>query len=176
MAFSDSDHDTAAGSSRRQNRKHSLALVGVLLLIWLLWSGHYTPMLISFGIASSLFVVLLSRRMDIADEEGAPLLGMRPLLYIPWLIRQIIEANVDVARRILNPGLPIAPRMIEVRASQRSELGRVIYANSITLTPGTVSVDMRGDRIKVHALSAEAAAFDESGEMNRRVSSLESGR
>lgn len=85
-------------------------------------------------------------------------------------------ANIDVARRILNPKLPIAPMMIRVKASQKGDLARVIFANSITLTPGTVSVDMQGDEIAVHALTPEAAEFDETGEMDRRVSRLETPR
>ena len=82
-------------------------------------------------------------------------------------------ANIDVSRRILDPKLPIRPNFIRVKASQQGDLGRVIYANSITLTPGTVSVDMEADEITVHALSYEGAAEDMSGEMDRRVSALE---
>ena len=143
--------------------------------IWLLWSGHYTPLLISFGVASCLIVVLLSRRMAIVDAEAAPVhLGLRPFIfYAPWLVKEIVVANIDVAWRILHPQLPIQPNILRVKASQKGEIGRVIYANSITLTPGTVSVEMVGDIITVHALTIEAAKFDQSGEMDRRVTQLE---
>ena len=168
----------ANSEPRRAERRlnHSLALLVVLFGIWLLWSGHYTWQLISIGFASCLFVLFLSHRMQIDDDEGAPLLGLRPLLYVPWLIKQIVAANVDVARCVLTPTLPISPVMIRVKADQRSEVGRVVYANSITLTPGTVSVDMQGDEIVVHALTPEAAQFDGTGEMNRRVTALEGPR
>ena len=122
-----------------------------------------------------MLVVWLSRRMNIVDEEGVPLqLGLRPFIYYaPWLLKEIVVANIDVTRRILHPRLPIRPTIVRVRASQKGDLGRVIYANSITLTPGTVSVDMEGDRITVHALSHEGAEEDMAGEMDRRVSKLE---
>lgn len=155
--------------------KHSIVLGSVLFGSWLLWSGHYTPLLISFGAVSCLLVVLLSRRMNLVDEEGVPVaLGLRPFIqYAPWLLKEIVLANIDVSRRILDPKLPIRPNFIRVKASQQGDLGRVIYANSITLTPGTVSVGMEADEITVHALSYEGAAEDMSGEMDRRVSALE---
>ena len=150
-------------------------LTVVLLGVWLLLSGHYNPLMIGFGIISCLLVVLLSYRMRIVDEEGAPVdLGLRPFIfYAPWLLKEIVVANFDVAGRILSPRLPIQPTLISVRASQKGELARVIYANSITLTPGTVSVGMERDTITVHALSHEEALEDGSGEMDRRVSALE---
>ena len=155
--------------------KSSFMLTVVLLGVWLLLSGHYNPLMIGFGIISCLLVVLLSYRMRIVDEEGAPVdLGLRPFIfYAPWLLKEIVVANFDVAGRILNPRLPIQPTLISVRASQKGELARVIYANSITLTPGTVSVGMERDTITVHALSHEEALEDGSGEMDRRVSALE---
>lgn len=155
--------------------KYSLVLGMTLFGVWLLWSGHYTPLLISFGAVSCMLVVLLSHRMNIIDEEGVPVhLGLRPFYdYAPWLLKEIVLANIDVARRILDPGLPIRPTIVWVRASQKGDLGRVIYANSITLTPGTVSIDMVGDQIAVHALSYEGAAEDMAGDMDRRVSNLE---
>jgi multicomponent Na+:H+ antiporter subunit E len=113
-------------------------------------------------------------RMRVVDREGAPIEpSLRALVYLPWLLWQIAKANLDVARRILDPRLPIDPRVIRVRASQRRDLARVIYANSITLTPGTVSIDVAGDRITVHALTREAAEGLATGEMDRRVSRVE---
>ena len=156
--------------------KRSLSLLAVLFLVWLLWSGHFTSLLlISLGVASCLLAVLVAARMGLIDEEGAPLqlTTWRTALYVPWLALEIVKANLDVARRILTPSLPIAPRIIRVPASQRSEIGRVVYANSITLTPGTVSMHVEEGSITVHALTAEAAAGVEAGEMDRRVRQLE---
>lgn len=154
--------------------RHTLALGAALALVWWLWSGHSDALLLSLGAASVLIVVLLSRRMRICDQEAAPLeLPLRLILYVPWLFWEIVKANLDVAVRILNPALPIEPNVIKVRAGQRGDVGRVIYANSITLTPGTVSMETEGDEITVHALTRGAADGVASGEMDRRVSRLE---
>ncbi len=146
----------------------------VLFATWLLWSGHLELLLLGLGVLSCVVVVVLSLRMGVLDDEGPGVVaGWRLALYTPWLLWQIVLANIDVARRILHPKLPIAPRMIRVRAKQKSALGRTIFANSITLTPGTVSVDLDGDDIVVHALTAEAAQELKEGAMNRRVAGLD---
>ena len=146
----------------------------MLAAVWLLWSGHYDTLLLSLGGLSILLVLVIAMRMRVVDEEGIPISpSLRALTYLPWLLWEIVKANVDVARRILDPRLPIEPHVIHVRASQRGDLARVIYANSITLTPGTVSIDLSADRITVHALTDEAARGLATGEMDRRVSRLE---
>jgi multicomponent Na+:H+ antiporter subunit E len=158
--------------------KHSIGLTLMLSVFWLAWSGHFEPLILGLGAASLLFVVALSARLKVVDEESVPL-GLhypRLLLYVPWLAFEIVKANLDVARRILTPGrLPIAPRLIRVPASQRTELAQVIYANSITLTPGTISLDLKDGQILVHALHAEAAAGVEAGDMDRKCAQLEAG-
>lgn len=113
--------------------------------------------------------------MAIVDEEGAPIqLGIRPFTqYAPWLAKEIVVSNLEVAKIILSPKLELQRNMIEVGAHQQTELGKVILANSITLTPGTVSVSLDDDRILVHALSFEGAEEDLSGDMDRRVCALE---
>ena len=116
--------------------------------------------------------------MGIVDEEGAPAqLGIRPFTwYAPWLIKEIIRSNLEVAKIILSPELRLQRTMVRIPANQKTELGRVIYANSITLTPGTVAVRVEGDKILVHALSFSGAAEDLSGDMDRRVCLLEHPR
>ena len=112
--------------------------------------------------------------MRVVDAEAHPIdIAGRLLLYVPWLLWAIVKANLDVARRILTFRLPISPRLIRVKASQKSDLGQVIYANSITLTPGTVSVDLQDGTILVHALTRECAEDLQEGEMDRRVAALE---
>lgn len=156
------------------NVKRSIFLATVLSATWLLWSGHFQnePFVLFLGLVSVLSVVLLAQRMEIADDEGTPLFGLRAISYSLWLGKEIVVANLEVARTILDPKLRIHPRMVRVKANQKTELGRVILANSITLTPGTVSVDMQGDRIWVHALSFEDAEEDLSGDMDRRICKL----
>jgi multicomponent Na+:H+ antiporter subunit E len=151
--------------------------LGILLwlgLAWLLWSGHLEPLLLGYGAASCALVLWLSLRMRLIDPESVPhhLLGGM-VLYIPWLLLEIAKANLHVARVILTPSLPIRPRVIRVRATQQSELGNAIFANSITLTPGTVALDVRGGSILVHALTDRAAAGLADGVMDSRVSRLE---
>jgi multicomponent Na+:H+ antiporter subunit E len=145
------------------------------MAVWLLNSGHYTPMMIGFGVGSCLFVVWLSRRMGIVDDEAVPVhLIPRAFLYVPWLTKEVFTANLDVARRVLAPGkLDISPTLFHAKTSQASDLGRVIYANSITLTPGTVSVLVHGRSIWVHAIAEEVAEDLMEGEMDRRVTRFE---
>ena len=146
----------------------------MLFAFWLLLSGHYDLWFMGLGFISSASAVFLARRMGIVDAEGLPLDLVPGLLrYAPWLFGTVIQANFDVARRILHPRLPITPTVIRVPAEQRTAPGRVSYANSITLTPGTISLEVSDDEIEVHALSVDAAEDLQSGEMGRRVVALE---
>ena len=128
------------------------------------------------GILTCLFVTYLTHRKGILDEEGHPIhLALAMLSYLPWLLWQIVLANLDVAYRVWHPKLKISPRMIRVPYSTKTSVGKVIYANSITLTPGTVtiSVDEQTGEMLVHALSDKAAEGLLSGEMHERVKKLE---
>ena len=157
--------------------KHAGSLFVVLFSVWLLWSGHMTMLLLTLGLFSCLVVLLVMRRMGTIDQEAAPFgILLRMLPYAPWLLWQIVKSNLDVARRIVSPGMPIRPHLLKVRAGQHSDLGRVIYANSITLTPGTVTIGMVGDEFTIHALTDEAADDVAAGAMNDRVSALEASR
>lgn len=142
--------------------------------LWLVLSGHFEPILLTLGGLSVIAVMIIARRMDVVDREGHPLhLGWGAMTYWPWLVWEIVKANIDVARIIVTPSLPISPVMIRVDASQKTELGHVIFANSITLTPGTVAVDLGEKSIGVHALSAASARELAAGEMDRRVTAME---
>ncbi len=155
---------------------HALSLGCVLFGTWLLLSGHYDPLLIGLGLASCAAVVYFTHRMDVIDHEGHPVhLTLRGVGYWPWLLAEILKANIDVARRILTPGASIGPTMLRVRSTQPTDLGRVIFANSITLTPGTVSVDVGEGEILVHALSRDGADDLAAGEMDRRVTRMAGG-
>ena len=152
---------------------HAVSLGLVLFATWLMLSGFFEALLLTFGIASCVLVVWIAHRMDVVDHEGQPVhLGIRIAGYWLWLIVEIVKASIDVARRIVDPKLPIQPNTFWTKASQQTELGQVIYANSITLTPGTISIRVTGGSILVHALSAEAAADVQGGGMDRRVSAL----
>lgn len=156
--------------------ERTLRLSITLIALWLFLSGHYDPLLISLGVASVALAVLIALRMDVVDHEGHPSnLTIAAVAFFPWLMWEMVKSNIDVARRVLSPSLPISPRVIEVRASQRTIAGRVIYANSITLTPGTVTIDLEDDVLRVHALTAESAASLAEGKMDRRVSEMSVG-
>lgn len=151
------------------------ALAASLAVLWLLLSGYWTdPLLLGLGVLSVALCVFIAWRMRIVDAEGVPVfLVPRSLSYLPWLVWQIAQSNLRVARLILSRDLPISPTLAVLRTSQKTDLGQVIYANSITLTPGTISVDVEGDNILVHAL--ERGGIDDlmTGEMDRRVTTFE---
>ncbi len=146
----------------------------VLFAVWLLLSGHYTPLLIGFGVGSCALTVYIAMRMDVADHEGVPIDWVgRFLLYLPWLLKEILVANISVAKVILSPSLPISPIMVVFRSTQKTDLGRVLYANSITLTPGTITTGVEGDQLEIHALTWQDVDGREEDEMDLRVSVVE---
>ena len=147
----------------------------VLFGLWLLLSGHFfDPLLVGFGMGSCALTVYIAVRMDVADHEGVPIDWVgRFLLYLPWLLKEILVANINVARVILAPKCPISPIMVVFRASQKSDLGRALYANSITLTPGTITTGVEGDQLEIHALTWRDVDGREEDEMDRRVSLVE---
>jgi multicomponent Na+:H+ antiporter subunit E len=154
-----------------------LGLVGLLFAFWLLLSGIYEPFLVTAGLGSAAAVALLARRMDVIDHEGQPLhLGPAALWYWPWLAKEIVKSGWDVSWRVLHPRLPISPTVVRFRPSQRTEVGLATHANSITLTPGTVTMDVARGEFLVHALTAAGAAGVTGGEMDERVSRFEGGR
>jgi len=113
--------------------------------------------------------------MGIVDDEGMPIhLLPRLPFYLPWIAKEVIASNLDVARRVLAFGRPdVSPRLFDAPTTQHSDLGRVLYANSITLTPGTVSIRVHGAKITVHAIAEDVAEDLLKGEMDRRVTRLE---
>ena len=153
--------------------KHTLTLLCALFGVWLALSGHYTPFLIGLGALCCVLVVALCLRMGIVDRESVFIHLVRGFLtYAPWLLRAVVRANLDVARRILHPRLPIQPTVIQLPAPQGTELRRVIYANSITLTPGTITLRLADGGLLVHCLTRAAADQLREGEMARRVERL----
>ncbi len=153
---------------------HILGLGGSLIAFWLVMSGIYTPLLLTLGGASVVLVLYIAHRMDLYDHETFPIhLKQRIFIYWGWLAKEIFRANIDVAKIILSPRMNLSPRMIWVKTTQKSDLGIVIFANSITLTPGTVSVDIEGDEILVHALTQDLADGVLTGDMDGRVTALE---
>lgn len=167
-----------------------------LFVLWLLWSGTYTVdlgallhsgktadaddhhavnlQILILGLLSCGGVALLCRRMGIVDDETIPVhLTWRVLAYLPFLGTRILRSNFEVIRRILRPKPEDRPETVVVDGSQHTDLGLVTYANSITLTPGTVTLDVTGRTVTVHALTRTTADSVYRGNMDRAVSKIE---
>jgi multicomponent Na+:H+ antiporter subunit E len=154
-----------------------VSLTAFLFAFWLALSGHYEPMLLVIGAACALLATLAAIRMRVADAEGHPIhLLPAALTYYPWLARVIAKSAWGVTKIILDPNLPVSPTMTVVRATQKTTAARATYANSITLTPGTITVGVEGDKLIVHALVREGALDLEAGGMDARVSRFEGSR
>ena len=156
------------------------ALVVTLILVWAVLSGYYStkPLILGFGVASIAFVVWLAVRMDrAAGESGWPdntlAVGLRMIFYLPKLLWRMVSANVHVARLVLSPRPKIEQRLVLIDTSLESDLARVIYANSITLTPGTVTLDIRDNQVLVHAIDSESLAGLDDGAIESDVAKLE---
>ncbi len=146
-----------------------------LFLLWVLLSGFFTPFLLAAGAGCSAAVLFFAHHMKVIDRAGHPVVYTGRVLfhYWPWLIKEIFKSAWDVTRRILDPKLPISPTLKRFTPGQQSEIGIVIHANSITLTPGTISIEVGRNEFLVHALTAENAEGLPGSEMDRRVAKLE---
>jgi len=149
----------------------AIALAAALTGFWVLLSGYWLTLIVCLGIASIALCVFIARRLDIADHEGHPVhLTVRGLTYFPWLVKEIVLSNITVAKAILFGG--VHPQVLRVKASQSDELGHTVFANSITLTPGTVSIACEDGHITVHAIMDETADGLRTGEMDAKVCKL----
>lgn len=148
-----------------------ISYTALLFAFWLLLSGHLTPLMLGLGLASLLLTVFLSRRMTVIDHESYPLhLSSKLPAFLLFIMREIVKSNIDVIKRIMTFRRDsVSPQLIELDVPHKSDLARVIYANSITLTPGTVSIDLTDEKILVHALSKEAAEDLAKGEMAKSI-------
>jgi multicomponent Na+:H+ antiporter subunit E len=159
---------------RREKRRQGITTGSALFLFWLLLSGSTEPFLVGAGAASAGAVVWVGHRMAVIDREGHPIhLGASALTYWPWLVKEIVKSAWGVSKIIVNPRLPVSPRMVRVTTSQHTIVGVVTYANSITLTPGTISMEVADGSIVVHALTEEGATSLAEGAMDRRVTRFE---
>jgi multicomponent Na+:H+ antiporter subunit E len=137
------------------------------LVLWFLLSGHFRALDVAMAVAASALVAWANR-----DIEGvSELLRWSPrlLAYLPWLLKEIWIANIQVVRLILDPALPIDPVIVRVRTRFGSDFARTTLANSITLTPGTLTLDVEGEDLVVHAITAGGGADIVAGGMARRV-------
>ena len=161
-------------SPAKTTRLGKAALLALLLaLAWLLWSGFYTPLLLGLGAFSCVMVIYLSHRMGLVDSDlFSGTVSLRLLGYWAWLAKEGVTSSLEVTRCVLNPRLPISPTVAEFDAHTDHPVDLAILGNSITLTPGTLTLQIRGGHFTVHALTESGADDLMSGEMDRRVSEL----
>ena len=149
--------------------RFAVILLIALAATWWTLSGYTKPILLTLGAISLGLVTLMASRMRIMDRETAPYLTVpQTLIYFGWLFVEIIKANVAVVRAVMNPDLEVSPTLVKVPAGGKSDIAKTMFANSITLTPGTVSVNVEDDHILVHALLSEMSEPEDFDEMADR--------
>ncbi|MDI6765345.1 MAG: Na+/H+ antiporter subunit E [Bacteroidota bacterium] len=166
------------------DRKQNIHLPGLIILavilfgLWLVFSAHFDVFHISAGVVAVIIVILLNYRLlrlnlyPEIDELNPPIRILRILPYTFWLIKEIFIANLQVAYLIIHPKMPIKPSMVQFTTKLPSTVAKVILGNSITLTPGTLTIDIDSDVFLVHSLTPSSAGSLESGEMQKRVLKL----
>ena len=150
----------------------SLILFFILFSLWLLMSGHYNVLIVSLGIISCAFCVYVAKRGKLIDDEGLPIFFMPRLLnYLIWLFKEILKSNLSTAKVIING--KVEPETFIVKTSQVTDVAKVTYANSITLTPGTVTTKIKKGVFEVHALNSDFGNDVRTNEMDKKVTWLE---
>lgn len=145
----------------------------VWFAFWLLWSGLFKTLLVVLGVISCLLVLVLARRMAYFEKSvySLPMMG-RLVPFWGWLLKELVISNLQVARIVLSPKMKISPTVVEIKSLSEGPIGQAILGNSITLTPGTVTMDDHEGTLIVHCITAEGAQALREGEMNRRVAAL----
>ena len=153
----------------------SITLFIILFGFWLLMSGYYTPLILSLGVISCLLCVYLTIKGKFLDDETLPIYFFPRLIqYTFWLIKEILKSNITTAKVIIMKSEE--PELFSVKASQKTNEGKVTYANSITLTPGTVTTQIKNDIFEVHALTKDFGDDVRSSDMDKMVTWLEKGK
>ena len=153
----------------------SITLFIVLFGFWLLMSGYYTPLILSLGVISCLLCVYLTIKGKFLDNETLPIYFFFFFFqYTLWLIKEILKSNIQTAKVIIMKSEE--PELFSVKATQKTNEGKVTYANSITLTPGTVTTQIKNDIFEVHALTKDFGDDVRSSEMDKMVTWLEKGK
>ena len=153
----------------------NLGVIIILFALWLLMSGlYYKTLITGLGFASVLFALYMVRRMDAVDEDQLEI-NLNPfkfLSYMVWLMVEVAKANWAVTKLIVS-GRDLHQHMFYVPYTQKTDLAQVIYANSITLTPGTITVETEPGRFLVHAVEYSDDDPDALADMDARVTATE---
>lgn len=147
-----------------------LIAASLLLLLWILLSGHLSILLLSLGIASGLLVAWLIHRLALQNPNFNTLyFNLNLPRFLPWFFLEVVRSNLDVSWRILHPKLPISPNTSTVSTSKLNDVATTTYANCITLTPGTYTLNIDDQTIEVHSLTQETAEKLQQGKMKERI-------
>ena len=150
-----------------------LTLVLLLIAAWVLWSGYLKPLLLGLGALSCLLTVWIVRRMGYFDDETFAFhYDWRLLGFWAWLGGEVVKSSIEVARVVLAPRIDVEPQMVDIDGRSLEPVDQALLGNSITLTPGTLTLDVHEGRLLVHALTPSGAAALRGGEMQRRVAAL----
>lgn len=135
----------------------SFILFATLLLFWLLLSGSLAAdVLISGIVVSGLIALVYPQGMSFFSElRWSPAALVAGFRYYGYFFGELLRANLKMARIVLSPSLPISPAIVRVRTRLKSRMGRLMLANSITLTPGTLTVEMNDEWLYVHCVSVD---------------------
>lgn len=145
-------------------------LLVALALFWLGLSGETSPLFLALAVISIVLTLILSARLKVIDRNASPYhRAPQLLLYVGGLMVEIVKSNIAVIARVLGPRHAIDPAMVRVPTQAKTDLGKALFANSITLTPGTVTVDVEGGSLLVHALVRENASVASFAPMDRRA-------
>ncbi|MDA0811296.1 MAG: Na+/H+ antiporter subunit E [Verrucomicrobia bacterium] len=149
----------------------------LLLLTWVIFSGLFDPFHLALGVVSCLLVTWMSSRMLFTNRtDGMGVRARQAFMlvgYLSWLLWQIVMANVHILKLALSPaGLgEVRPRIVRFRTGLRTDFGKFLLAQSITLTPGTVTIKIIGDEFVIHAISRFSAdGLD--GAMEARIAAI----
>lgn len=153
--------------------RHSLSFAATLIMFWLLMSGHTSVLMLTLGLISVALVVFIVQRMDIIDHETHPVgvFGKLPR-FAMWLFVDLILSNLAVLKHIWQIKPVISPAVLTYKLDLSGDIDKVIYANAITVTPGTITIDLQDDVITVHSLTDESSSNIRSGEKTARVRQL----
>lgn len=137
-------------------------LFATLFLFWVLLNGSLAADILIIGAVTALIITLLFRDglAVFSEFKATPRAFLAALLYIPYFFTELVKSNLHIARIVISPSLPLNPGIVKVRTRLKSNMGRLLLANSITLTPGTLTVEIDGEWLYIHWVTVESADID----------------
>jgi len=145
-----------------------------LLIFWFMLSGHFTVIIVTSAVMYSLIAAYFTYNYFL---EEISITGIKRIFkfiaYLPWLFWEIIMANLQVAYIVLSPKMPISPELVETETNLKTDYGKTALGNSITLTPGTVTIEIEDSKILVHAITKEHAQDIRNKDIEKKILRIE---